>query len=121
MQNKIMLIDDDHVMLILLETLLELEGCLVVTAGREQPGDILTKVIAENPNVILLDVNMNQCNGLDLLSAIRSNTSLDNIRIIMSSGIDVKDECLLRGAQGFILKPYMPDELIQKVRLSLQA
>jgi DNA-binding response OmpR family regulator len=33
----------------------------------------------------------------------------------MSSGMDLKDECLDAGANDFILKPYMPDELVYKI------
>jgi CheY-like chemotaxis protein len=34
----------------------------------------------------------------------------------MTSGMDMKDQCLNAGANGFIMKPFMPDELIKKLR-----
>jgi CheY-like chemotaxis protein len=66
-----------------------------------------------------MDVNLRLGSGLELLSAIRSNSLLDNIRVIMSSGMDFKTECLQKGAQGFIMKPYMPDDLIKLITPSL--
>lgn len=115
MQNKIMLIEDDRTMLALLETLLQLEGFQVVTTGNEIFSDLLPKVCEESPDIILLDVNLIRGNGMNLLEAIRSDSTLDHIRVIMSSGMDYKEECLRKGAQGFILKPYMPDELITMI------
>jgi CheY-like chemotaxis protein len=34
----------------------------------------------------------------------------------MISGLNVKEECLKRGADGFLLKPFMPDDLIQMLK-----
>ena len=119
MNHKIMLIEDDHTMLSLLKTLLNMEGFHVVVAGDEMVDSLLSSIKIEQPDIILLDVNLRMGSGLDLLSAIRSNPDLDNIRVIMSSGMDFKDECLQKGAQGFIMKPYMPDDLIKLVTPSV--
>jgi len=115
MNHKIMLIEDDHTMLSLLKTLLTIEGFQVVIAEDELVDNLLSSIIEEQPDIILLDVNLRQGSGLDLLSGIRSNPVLDNIRVIMSSGMDFKNECLQKGAQGFIMKPYMPDDLIKLI------
>lgn len=116
MQNKIMLIEDDHTMLSLLQTLLSLEGFQVVSAEDESVENLLSDIVNVKPDVILLDVNLRHGSGLDVLCAIRANPVLDDIRVIMSSGMDFKNECLEKGAQGFILKPYMPNDLIKAVR-----
>lgn len=110
-----MLIEDDQTMMTLLETLLSLEGFWVVSSGNELFTNLLPKIMEESPDIILLDVNLNRGSGVDLLGAIRSNSTLNHIRVIMSSGIDYQEECLKKGAQGFILKPYMPDELITMI------
>lgn len=119
MNYKIMLIEDDQTMLSLLRTLLTMEGFEVLVEGDEAVDSLLSSIINEKPDIILLDVNLRMGSGLDLLSAIRSKPELDNIRVIMSSGMDFKDECLHRGAQGFIMKPYMPDDLIKLVTPAL--
>lgn len=102
-------------MLSLLQTLLTMEGFEVVTADVGQMDTLLSSITLEKPEVILMDVHLRQGNGLDLLSAIRANPDFNYIRVIMSSGMDYKNECLKKGAQGFLMKPYMPDELIKIV------
>lgn len=119
MNHKIMLIEDDRTMISLLETLLSLEGFQVITAKEEVFDTLLLSIVKEQPDAILLDVHLRQGSGLDLLNAIRSTSSLDNVRVIMCSGMDYKQECLQNGAQGFIMKPYMPDDLIKMVAPSL--
>lgn len=117
MTAKVMLIEDDYTMLSLLRTLLRFEKFEV--AAVEYDSDLPTVLEAirrELPDIILMDVHLRQINGLDLLHAIRSDESTRSARVIMTSGIDVSQRCLEKGADAFILKPYMPEDLIQKIR-----
>ncbi len=107
---KVMLIEDDPTMLSLLNTLMELEGFTATKLRKAD--DYLAEIQAENPDLILLDVNLSDADGIDLLDQMRATEALKDIRVIMSSGMDYRDVCLEKGADGFILKPYMPDELI---------
>ena len=117
--NKIMLVEDDATMLSLLSTLLQMEGFEVNQAGEEDIEGILKKIEREKPDLTLIDVNLRQANGLDILEQIRANIELKDIKVLMSSGMDVGHECLQAGADGFMLKPYMPDELINKIKYIL--
>jgi len=114
--NKIMLVEDDATMLSLLSTLLQMEGFDVSQAGEEDLEGILREITRERPALTLIDVNLRQASGLDLLEQIRANADLKEIKVLMSSGMDVGHECLQAGADGFMLKPYMPDELIKKIK-----
>jgi DNA-binding NarL/FixJ family response regulator len=38
----------------------------------------------------------------------------------MSSGLNLQTECIQAGADGFILKPFMPDELIKLIRTTIK-
>jgi DNA-binding response OmpR family regulator len=113
--SKVLLIEDDPTMLSLLGTLLDMEGFEV--AKIEKFDSVLTEIRAETPDVILMDVNLLDANGLDILTEMRQDESLKDISVIMSSGMDFKRESLDKGANDFIQKPYMPDELIDKVKL----
>ena len=107
---KVMLIEDDATMLALLAILMEMEGYEVAQLGE---GEISVAVmLVDIPDLILMDVNLEGVNGIDLLQEIRAEEKLENTRVIMSSGMDYENVCLEKGADGFILKPYMPDELI---------
>jgi len=113
---KIMLIEDDRTMLSLLTILLQMENFDVCSPSDDRPEDILAAIREERPDMVLLDVNLRLGNGIDLLRIMRSDEELKNTRVIMSSGMDLSHECLQAGADGFLMKPYMPDELIKLIK-----
>ena len=55
-------------------------------------------------------------NGLALLEQLREHPEFEHIKIIMSSGLNFKIESMEQGADGFLLKPYMPEELINLLK-----
>jgi len=119
--HKILLIEDDPIMLSLLETLLKMEGYQVVQFSGEKLEDVTITLRNEKPDLALVDVNLRAFNGFEVLESIRCDANLKDIRVLMSSGLDVSIECIQRGADYFILKPYMPDDLIQSIRHVLGA
>ncbi|MFN2235458.1 MAG: response regulator [Anaerolineales bacterium] len=117
--SKVLLIEDDDVMIGLLQTLLEIDGYQVVAFRSGE--DLLQVVQREQPDVILLDVNLknlgiNHITGLDLVGQIRSGNNAKHTNIILSSGINYRQESKAAGADGFILKPYMPDDLLNLIK-----
>jgi CheY-like chemotaxis protein len=112
---RILLADDDYTMVSLLKTLLNMEGYQVATL-LDKSGDILENVRLANPDVLLIDIFLGDRNGLDIVRQIRQAPDLDRIKIIMVSGVDKEEECLAAGANAFLLKPYMPNELFDKIR-----
>ncbi len=112
---KIMLAEDDETMLSLLKTLLSLEGFTVVGVDFSSEG-ILEVLRREKPDALLMDVHLPNQNGLDALREIRNDAALQDTRVIMASGMNLKEECLAAGANGFLLKPYMPEDLIALLR-----
>jgi CheY-like chemotaxis protein len=117
---KVMLIEDDPTMVSLLTTLLDLEGFTVNAPKNHQLKGILSAIINEHPQVALVDVNLSAGSGLDLVREIRQDPEIKDIRILMSSGLNLKQECIQAGADGFILKPFMPDELIKLIHRTAQ-
>jgi len=115
---KVMLIEDDRTMVSLLTMLLNLEGYLVKTPTTNHMDSILDDILLERPNIALVDVNLQQGNGLDLLRGIRKEPSIMGTRIIMFSGLNLQEECIQAGADGFIQKPFIPDELIKLIHVS---
>ena len=111
--KKVMLIEDDPTMINLLGTLLEMEGYQVVKI--QKFGSVLADIEREMPDAILMDVHLNDLDGLVFLADLRKTDSIKDISVIMSSGIDKRHESMQAGADDFLLKPYMPDELIQKI------
>ena len=114
---KIMLAEDDPTMLRLLKTLMELEGFDAVPLAMNE--NFLDAVHRESPDVLLLDVHLPQGNGLDFLRQMRADARFDRLIVLMASGMSLKDECLAAGANAFLLKPFMPDMLIDSIRSML--
>lgn len=111
---KILLAEDDPTMISLLKTLLKMEGFEVVTL--DVNSDVPAVVQREMPDTILMDVHLGGQNGLQILESIRKNRELADVRIVMTSGLNMKDECISRGASAFLLKPFMPDDLISVLK-----
>lgn len=116
--TKVLIIEDDLSMRSLLKTLLEIENFQVSILDIHNGGNLIAQIISADPDVILMDVNLKSADGLTILREMRRNPSQkNNYRVIMTSGEDRKQECLLAGADDFLLKPYMPADLIQKLKM----
>ena len=109
--GKILVADDDHAMVSLLRTMISMNGYQVLTL-LDRKGDIIQNMKDINPNVLIMDIFLGDRNGLDLIQSIRSEPDLENTKIIMVSGMDKSQECLAAGADAFLIKPYMPEELL---------
>ena len=118
MAKRILIAEDDITMVSLLKTLLKMEGFEVVAI--QPDADVPASILREKPDVALLDVHLSGQSGLAILSEIRNNHEISHTRVILSSGSDVRDECARRGANGFLMKPYMPDDLITILKQVLQ-
>lgn len=86
----------------------------------EDPELIMKQLREFKPDVILMDIYLNRLNEMDLLKEIRSSKELKSMKVIVTSGSDMEDYCIANGANGFILKPYMPDDLIKMIHSYLQ-
>lgn len=118
--HKILLIEDDTTMLSLLSTFLEIEGFRITPlSGEAGAEEILRRVRSENPELILMDVHLPGVSGFDLVQRMRKDEVLKSTKVIMSSGMNLGVESQQAGADSFMLKPYMPDELVKKIRETL--
>lgn len=110
--TKISLIEDDQTMRRLLTTLLGLEGYIVSAYTENSSDGILDYLEGEKPEFLILDVHLKFGNGIDILQSIRGSKKFSDLKILMTSGLDYKGQCLQAGANDFFQKPYMPDQLI---------
>ena len=117
---KVMLIEDDPIMVSLLTTLLDLEGFMVQAPSNHRMEGLLSAIIDGHPQIALVDVNLREGSGIDLVREIRLEPEIKDMRILMSSGLNLKQECMQAGADGFIMKPFMPDELINLIHRTIQ-
>lgn len=117
MRQKLLLIDDDPSMLSLLKTILKFEGYQVAQIeGQKNLEELIRWIRQEQPQLILLDVHLREFDGFEVLRRIRGDEFVGHIPVLVSSGMDYRQRCKQEGANGFLLKPYMPEELLDAIR-----
>lgn len=114
--KKILIVDDDPEILEFISTVLKKEGFSVITANSGLKVGML--VVAENPDVILIDVMMPGLNGYDTCKKLKKEKISKNIPVILITGIDkedIKKKYKKVKANDFIIKPFETKELIGKI------
>ena len=108
---KIMIIDDDHNSTKLLKTFLELEGFDVIISLRSR--DVLRKAMDFKPDAFLVDYNLDERSGVDVVRELRTIPDFASAPVIMASGEDVSQKIAEERINLFLIKPYEPDALVQ--------
>ena len=117
---KVLVIDDDPVILELLRVNFEIENFEVVTASDGREG--LEKARTANPDVVLSDIMMPRIDGLELVSILREDPRTRSLPIILLSAKAQNAEVqqgLDMGADDYVTKPFDPLELIDRVNAVL--
>ena len=116
-RRVILIVDDDDRLREFVRVNLEMEGYSVREASSAEEG--LAALDVEPPDLILLDVMMPKVDGWEMLSRVQERHGVGAIPVIMFSG-KVEEDSLKsatsRGAQGFIGKPFNPQQLIDSTK-----
>jgi CheY-like chemotaxis protein len=109
----IMLVEDNAGTRRLLKLLFEMEGYQVIdTDSYDEVVSLFHQML---PDAVLMDVQVHGRETIDLVRKMRTFGRVAGIPLVMTSAMDCRRECLEAGADQFILKPYLPDELVQQV------
>lgn len=114
---KILLVDDDPVLLRYLSDLLKKHDFQYITATNGI--EAIEKVETYGPDLILLDVMMPEMDGLEVCKRVKGNPSTRHIPIIVMTGFTDKDlrmKGLSTGANDFLTKPIDRQELLVRLR-----
>ena len=117
---KVLVIDDDPVIVELLRVNFEIEGFDVISAGDGRSG--LERVVAEQPDVVLSDIMMPRLDGLQLLAQLKNDPRTRDVPVILLSAKAQNAEVeqgLDLGADDYVTKPFDPLELIDRVNAVL--
>jgi two-component system, NarL family, nitrate/nitrite response regulator NarL len=117
---KVFLIDDHTLFRTGLGALLKSNDIQVAAA--ETIGPEIIPIIKElEPDIILLDLNMPNMNGFDILNLIKSKDIKTPVSILTTSE-DENDlsSCLKAGAQGYLLKTMQPNELVKALHTIIE-
>lgn len=119
--GHLLVVDDNKVNRILLSRGLEQQGHVVETAENGRAG--LEKLRAQAYDLVLLDIEMPEMDGYEVLEACLKDTELRNIPIIMTSSMDELDsvvKCIELGAEDYLNKPVNPVLLRARINASLE-
>jgi PleD family two-component response regulator len=118
-QRRILIIDEDHDVAEVIQMALEGYGYKVKVAYSEL--DALVYLGSWQPQLVIIDVNMPQLNGLNAVQNLRSYPQ--HFSIIMISGNTSPEQVIAgldAGADDYISKPFHPKELLARVRAQLR-
>ncbi len=120
MEQKILIVDDEpHIRMLIEQTLEELEdeGVEFLTA---ENGEIALEIIQkENPQLVFLDVMMPKMNGMDVCRKVKKELLLNDVFIVL---LTAKGQELDRqkgnevGADVYMTKPFDPEMILSKAR-----
>ncbi|MCC6663693.1 MAG: sigma-54-dependent Fis family transcriptional regulator [Polyangiaceae bacterium] len=113
--RRVLVVDDEENLRLVLRTLLRRNGYEVETAGSGE--DALGLVDSFGPDFVITDVRMPKMGGLDLLATLKAKGS-DATVIVMSAygNTDLALEAMKGGAYDYIQKPFKPDEVVLTLR-----
>lgn len=119
--KRLLLIDDDPNLILLVKDYLEFRGYEVVTAenGRDAI-DILTR---QQPDMIICDVMMPEMDGYSFVESIRQDNRTNWIPVMFLSAKGQSQDRvkgLTKGADVYMIKPFEPEELVAQVESSLK-
>ena len=117
--RRILVVDDERPILLTLEALLNRHGYVTDTAGTASLG--LRAIKSNPPAVVLLDLQLPDAEGLQLLDQIkREHPETQVIILTAHDSLSNAIESIKRGAYHFISKPYAPEELLSLVEKALE-
>jgi len=113
---RILVVDDDELLVLSLKTLLQTTGYEVVTAADGLQG--LQAALQYSPDLIILDVRMPVLDGFGMLAALRANAATRTMPCVVLTALDDReclDNALRHGADGILLKPVRAEALMQAI------
>jgi len=123
MGKKILIVEDNIVILTMQKQIFEMEGYDIITA--QEGMDALKKIHQETPDIVLLDVNIPGMNGFELCRQIKEDPNLKHIIVVMISAVYYSEEDakkgMAMGADAYFTKPYENELLQGKIKELVEA
>ncbi|NEQ95294.1 MAG: response regulator transcription factor [Cyanothece sp. SIO2G6] len=120
--KRLLLIDDDPNLILLVKDYLEFRGYEVMTA--ENGREALEMLEKETPDMIICDVMMPEMDGYSLVEHVRKNDKMNWVPVLFLSAKGQSQDRvkgLNTGADFYMVKPFEPEELVAQVEAALRA
>jgi len=113
--RRVLVVDDEENLRVVLRTLLRRHGYEVETASSGE--EALGMVDSFGPDVVLTDVRMPKMGGLDLLSTLKAKGNEATVIVMSAYGnMDLALDAMKAGAYDYVQKPFKPDEVVLALR-----
>lgn len=119
-KKRILAVDDESDVLLIIKTALISEGYAVTTASNGP--DALALAQEQRPDLIVLDMMMPEMSGFEVLQELRSREETHSVPVIMLTGVSDKSkirQAIDSGIDYYIVKPFEFHDLISKVRVAI--
>ena len=117
--NKVLLVEDDYSLGMILKDQLEISGYDVKLL--RTPSQTIEYLLKEKYDLVITDKLLNGIDGTMICAAIRNSEPIAHIPILMMSGYDgAKKDCLAAGANNFIAKPFEIDGFLKSIEDTLK-
>ena len=120
MEQKILIVDDEaHIRMLIEQTLEELEDEDVSFFTAENGEQALQIIREENPQLVFLDVMMPKMNGMEVCRRVKKELGLNNVFIVLltAKGQELdRQKGLEVGADLYMTKPFDPEVILNKAR-----
>lgn len=117
--KRILLVEDDHYLGIILNDQLELHGYEVKLL--RLPSRTVDTLREEKFDLIIMDKLLSGVDGTDVCTLIRDTEDVSKTPILMMSGLDgAREICLAAGANNFIAKPFEVENFLKSIEATLQ-
>ena len=119
MANKILLVEDDPMIVRMYQRKLEQEGFKVSLAFNGEEG--LAALKQDKPDIVLLDIMMPKMNGIEMLKAVKADPSLKDIPVVILTNLGDRPEDVQKakdlGAEDYWVKANIPlKEIVERVK-----
>lgn len=115
--NKILIVDDSPTDLSNLENILKTSGCTIITA--ENGKDAIAMAKSEKPDIIFMDIVMDEVDGYEATRTITSDSVTKSIPVIFVSSKKQKADRVwakMQGAKDLISKPYTAEQILDQLK-----
>jgi CheY-like chemotaxis protein len=120
--KQVWIVDDDQEMSTAMSMMLKLLDCKTRSFLNARSA-VQTLQTGKRPDMFVLDINMPEFSGLDLLEYLRRHPEWDNLPVVMlsSEAADVTvDEAMALGADSYVMKPVTLEELEKAINTAFQ-
>ncbi len=119
----VLIVDDEqHIRLLIEQTLEELEDDGVDLLTAADGAEAMVVMANQHPDLVFLDVMMPKANGYEVCRAIRADPATAGATVILLTAkgqADDRAEGLAAGADQYLTKPFDPDDLLRRARVAL--